>query len=177
MQFTSPDPQLPVGELDRSRSFADLPPPVKRAQRDIAQNGKHLVHSKQFIALHIGSPSVDLNGSGSQVRPVVVAGADSRGESEFGGGCGGVAGALVAPVGQHQDDGFVERAAPRVVFAFWVALLFAVFGAGTAELAEGDGVAAGFGEKVAAVAEGVGPFAQPGPGRSELPAARVPKRW
>ena len=36
-----------------------------------------------------------------------------------------------------------------------------MFGAGAAELAEGDGVAAGFGEEVAAVAERVRPLPQP----------------
>jgi len=50
----------------------------------------------------------------------------------------------------------------------------AMFGAGAAQLAEGYGVAAGFGEEVAAVAEGMGPFAQPGPGRGELPSAEFP---
>ncbi|MDQ2874242.1 MAG: hypothetical protein M3Y33_05290 [Actinomycetota bacterium] len=55
-----------------------------------------------------------------------------------------------------------------------VALLVAVEGAGGAELAEGDGVAAGFGEEVAAVAEHVAPTAQPCPGRGEASAAEFP---
>jgi hypothetical protein len=37
-----------------------------------------------------------------------------------------------------------------------------VLGTGAAELAEGDGVAAGFGEEVAAVPEHVCPFAEAG---------------
>jgi hypothetical protein len=46
-----------------------------------------------------------------------------------------------------------------------------VVGAGFAELAEGDGVAAGFGQEVAAVAEHVRPglAAGGGPGAAELP--------
>jgi len=55
-----------------------------------------------------------------------------------------------------------------------MALLTAVFGAGVAELAEGDRVAAGFREDVAAVAEGVCPFAQPGAGRAEFPSPEFP---
>ena len=63
---------------------------------------------------------------------------------------------------QDQDDVLVEGAAPGVAFAAGVALLAAVFGAGAAQDSEGGGVAAGFGEEVAAVAEHVRPPAEPG---------------
>src|ERR1035438_8180703 len=89
-----------------------------------------------------------------------------RGEGERGAGPGGVAGAVVGPGGEDQDDALLEGAAPGVAFAVGVALGAAVLGAGGAELAEGDGVAAGFGEEVAAVAEHVRPFAQPGRGQA-----------
>ena len=57
-----------------------------------------------------------------------------------------------------------------------VALEAAVFGAGAAELAEGDRVAAGFGEEVAAVAEHVRP--QPQPRIAAWPArSRAARRW
>jgi hypothetical protein len=52
-------------------------------------------------------------------------------------------------------------------FAFWVAFGAAMVGAGAAELAKGDGLAAGFGQEVAAVAEHVRPLPEPllpGPG-------------
>src|SRR5215831_11003287 len=113
-----------------------------------------------------------LAASGCAVGP--VAGAGGGGQGEFGSRCGGVAGAVVGPAFDDEHDGVIDRAAPRVVFAVGVVLTYAVFGAGAAELAEGDGVAAGFGEEVAAVAEGVCPFAQPGPGRGEFASAELP---
>jgi hypothetical protein len=48
-----------------------------------------------------------------------------------------------------------------------------VVGAGAAELAEGDGVAAGFGEEVAAIAEHLCPFTQASPGRVVGAAAEL----
>ena len=64
--------------------------------------------------------------------------------------------------------------APRVAFAVGVALGAAVVGAGLAELAEGDGVAAGFGEEVAAVAEHVGPGPEPrSPVARRLPSSQA----
>ena len=69
----------------------------------------------------------------------------SRGEREFSVSGSGVAGSGVGPGREDQDGGFVQRAAPRVAFAAGVALLAAVVGASFAELAEGDGVAAGTG--------------------------------
>src|SRR5215471_3242419 len=104
----------------------------------------------------------------------MIAGAGCGGEGKFGTEGGGVAGAVVGPVLDDEHDSVVDRAAPRVAQAIGVVLLFAVFGAGAAELAEGDGVAAGLGEEVAAVAEGVCPFAQPGPGRGKFPSAELP---
>src|SRR5262249_53923880 len=71
------------------------------------------------------------------------------------GRAGRVAGPGVAPVGEHQDHVLVEGAAPGVEFAVRPALALAVLGAGAAELAEGDRVAPGFGQEVAAVAEHV----------------------
>jgi hypothetical protein len=55
----------------------------------------------------------------------------------------------------------VEGAAPGVAFAAGVVLLSAVFGAGAAQGGEAGGVAAGFREEVAAVAEHVSPSAEP----------------
>ena len=49
-----------------------------------------------------------------------------------------------------------------------------MFGAGAADLAEGDGVAAGFGEEVAAVAEHVRPQPQPRIARG-LRGAELPR--
>src|SRR5262245_57378306 len=94
-------------------------------------------------------------------RASVLACAGGGGEREMGGGGGGVAGSGVGPGGDDQDDGFVEGAAPGVAFAAGVAFGAAVLGAGAAELAEGDGVAAGFGEEVATVAEHVRPGPEP----------------
>src|SRR5215469_18315693 len=120
-------------------------------------------------------PSVKSVSSGGTVSFVVVASACGGGEGEFGGGGGGVTGAVVGPGFDDEHDGVVDRAAPGITFAVRVMLASTVFGAGAAELAEGDGVAAGFGEEVAAVAEGVCPFAQPGPGGGEFPAAEFPR--
>src|SRR6266568_3592135 len=102
------------------------------------------------------------------------AGACCGGECQLcvGGGC--VAGSGVAPGRQDQDDGVVEGSAPGVALAVRVTLAAAMFGASGAELAEGDGIAAGLGEEVAAVAEHVRPLAQPGPGRGEPAAAELP---
>jgi len=85
--------------------------------------------------------------------------------------CRGVAGSGVGPGLQDEDLGVIERSAPRVAVALGMPLLAAVVGAGFAELAEGDGVAAGFGQEVAAVAEHVRPGPAPGsgPGGTELP--------
>ena len=89
------------------------------------------------------------------VSPVVLAGAGGAGEGEFGSGEVVVPGAVVGPGLEDQDDGVVEGASPGVVFAVGVALCLAVLEAGSAQRAEGDGVAAGFGEEVAAPAERV----------------------
>src|SRR5690349_20445200 len=114
------------------------------------------------------------SGLGGTADPVVVAGASGRGECEVGGGGGGVPGAVISPVLEDKHGGVVDRAAPGVVFAVWVVLALAVFGSGVAELPEGDRVAAGFSEEVAAVAESMCPFAQPGPGWGEFSAAEFP---
>src|SRR5262245_6756502 len=82
---------------------------------------------------------------------LVLAGADSRGESELNVRSRAVAGSGVSPGADDQDDGLVQWAAPWVAFATGVAFGAAVVGAGAAELAEGDRVAVGFGEEVAAV--------------------------
>ena len=79
----------------------------------------------------------------------MVTGTGCGGEGEFGGGCGGVAGALVAPVGQNQDDSVIEGPSPGVAFPVWVASGLRCSVRAAAELAEGGGVAAGFGEEVA----------------------------
>ena len=97
------------------------------------------------------------------VFPGIVGGHEGQGVSV---GCL-VAGTGVVPVTEEQHGGFVYLAAPGVELAVWVALGAAVFGAGGAELAEGDGEAAGFGEEVAAVAEAVRP----------LVSSRVPRRF
>ena len=96
---------------------------------------------------------------------LVLTSASSRGEREFSisiSSGGGVAGSGVGPGPDDQDDGFVQGAAPGVTFTIWVVLLTAVLGTGLAKLAEGDGVAAGFGEEVAAVAEHVCSLPEPG---------------
>ena len=99
--------------------------------------------------------------------------ASGGGEREMGGGGCGVAGSGVGPGGEDQDDGVVEGSAPGVALAAGVAFSAAVLGAGAAELAEGDRVAAGFGEEVAAIAEHVRPGPEPwlpgGPFAAELP--------
>ena len=78
----------------------------------------------------------------------VRSGAGGGGEGEFGVSGEGAAGAFVGPDGgQDQDDGLVQGAAPGVAVGVRGAGGAAVVGAGSAELAEGDGVAAGFGEK------------------------------
>jgi myo-inositol-1(or 4)-monophosphatase len=147
--------------------------------RTAAQDGNYLLAFEQTISrsvhVYIASPSIRVGLSGGPVGLVVVTGAGGGSEGEFGSREGGVSGACVRPVLENQHGGLIDRAAPRVAFAAWMALAFAVLGAGAAELPEGDGVAAGFGEEVAAVAEGVGPFAQPGPGRGEPPAPQLPR--
>src|SRR5690242_12781775 len=82
---------------------------------------------------------------------------------------GGVADAFVGPDdGQDQDDGLVQGATPGVAVGVRGTGGAAVVGAGGAQLAEGDGVAAGFGEEVTAVAEHV----RPGPASgAELPGS------
>ena len=69
---------------------------------------------------------------------LVLAGAGGQGERQLGGRGEGVAGAVVGPGLEDQDDGLVEGPSPGVVFAFGVVLAFAVLEAGAAELAEGD---------------------------------------
>ena len=63
---------------------------------------------------------------------------------------GGVAGPGVGPRAEEQRRGFIDRAAPRIELASFVTLGAAVGGAGGAELPEGDRVAPGLGEEVAA---------------------------
>src|SRR5215468_5635442 len=84
---------------------------------------------------------------------VVLAGACGGGEGELALGGGGVAGSGVLPGGDQQDGVLVEVAAPGVFLAVGVPLGAAVGEAGLAELGEGDRVAVGFGQEVAAVAE------------------------
>src|SRR5690242_12475531 len=86
--------------------------------------------------------------------PSVVGGHEGQGVSV---GCL-VAGTGVMPVTEEQHGGFVHDPAPGVEFAVRVTLGAAVFLAGGAELAEGDGEAARLGEEVAAVAEAVRPL-------------------
>ena len=78
-------------------------------------------------------------------------GAGGGGCGQLSAGCGqAVADAFVGPNdGQDQDDGFVQAAAPSVAVGVRGASGAAVAGADLAELGEGDGVAAGFGEEVA----------------------------
>src|SRR5262245_14530352 len=111
---------------------------------------------------------------GSVDLAVVLAGASGGrcGQLSAGRGCV-VAGSGVGPGGQDQDDGVIEWPAPGVAFAAWVALGAAVAGAGGAKLAEGDRVAAGFGQEVAAVAEHVRPLPEPCVAGC-LPRAQVP---
>src|SRR6266498_1042358 len=90
------------------------------------------------------------------------------------GSLGCVAGSGVGPCFEDQHHRVVEGTAPRVVFTVWVALATTVVDTGTAELAEGSGVAAGFGEEVAAVAEHVGPLAEPWFGGC-VPGAELPR--
>ena len=103
---------------------------------------------------------------------LVLAGTGSGSEREFSVSGGGVAGSGVGPGPQDQDDGFVHGSSPgsRSPPGWFCA---PVVGAGFAELAEGDRVAAGFGQEVAAVAEHVRPGPEPFlPGRAlaaELP--------
>src|SRR5207248_7494100 len=101
---------------------------------------------------------------------------------EAGLGVGAVAGAGALPGLEDQDHGVVQRAAPRVAFAVGVMLRAAVLAAGRAELAEGEAVAAGLGQEVAAETEHVRPLAQllaarrraaePPGGRDHLPVVR-----
>lgn len=85
----------------------------------------------------------------------VLASACSGGEGEFGTSGRAITSPVISPGGKDQHGRFIERPSPRVVLAVGVALLAAVLGAGTAQLAEGNRVAAGFGEEVAAVTEHV----------------------
>src|SRR6266498_5757500 len=111
--------------------------------------------------------------SGGTVGLVVLAGAGSAGYGLLGAGGDGVAGAVIGPGLEDQDHGFVEGAGPGVALTLRVTLLLAVLGAGAAELAEGDRIAAGFGQEVTAPSQGVGASAEPvvasGTGRGELP--------
>ena len=88
-------------------------------------------------------------------------------------GCGRVeSGSAVGPDGgQDQDGGFIQCPAPGIAVAAGRPGGAAVVGASFAELAEGNGVAAGFGQEVPAVAEHVrpGPATGSGPGAAELP--------
>src|SRR5579859_6975376 len=90
---------------------------------------------------------------------VVLAGTRGCSERKRGPGSGGVAGAFVGPLSKYQDHGLIEGTAPGVAFAVWVSELSTVLLAFAAQVAECGGVAAGFGEEVPAVAEGVRPFA------------------
>src|SRR5215472_3580160 len=61
--------------------------PPRKPGRRIKQFGYFLKGEQPVmnqIHVHIASPSVGLSGSGSAIGPVVVAGACSRGEGEFG---------------------------------------------------------------------------------------------
>src|SRR5262249_13307540 len=98
---------------------------------------------------------------------VVLAGAGCGGEREFGVSGDGAADAVGGPDGgQDPDDGVVQGAVPGVAVGVRGAQGAAVVGAGRAELAEGDGIAAGFGQGMPAVAEHV----RPGP----VPVAELP---
>src|SRR5215472_6413321 len=121
----------------------------------------------------IACPSIVFSQSGDVRGLVMLAGTGGGGERELGAGSGAAA-ACVGPGLEDQDHGLIERAAPRVAFAAWVPLGFAVFGAVAAQAAEGGGVAARFGQEVAAVAEHVRPLAQPGPARDELAVVDFP---
>src|SRR5215469_10045103 len=107
-------------------------------------------------------------------QAVVFAGAGGGrcGQLSAGRGCV-VTGSGVGPGGQDQDDGLIEWPSPGVAFAVWVALGAAVAGACGAELAEGDRVAAGFGQEVAAVAEHMRPLPEPRVAGC-LPRAQLP---
>ena len=109
-----------------------------------------------------GSSSGRASDSGGSGGLVVSASPIGRGERERGSvALGRVAGSGVGPGVEDQDDGVIEWAAPGVVFAAGVAVGAAVVLAVAAQASEGGGVAAGFGEEVASVAEHVRPFAQP----------------
>ena len=83
------------------------------------------------------------------------------GGGELRAGGGGVAGSGVGPGGDDEDQGVIDGAAPRVAFTVGVVLSAAVRAAGSTQGAEGDGVAAGFCQEVAAAAEHVRPAAEP----------------
>src|SRR5215472_16566888 len=92
----------------------------------------------------------------------VLACAGGGGERELDvSGVAGVAGSGVGPGADDQGDGFVDGQSPGVPFAAGVAFGATVVGAGAAELAEGDRVAAGFGQEVAAITEHVRPGPEP----------------
>src|SRR6266568_5229415 len=87
-----------------------------------------------------------------------------RRERERSAGCSrAVTGSGVAPDGdgEDQNDGFIEWPAPGIAAGGGGPGGAAVVGACGAELAEGDRVAAGFGQGVAAVAEHVCPGPEP----------------
>src|SRR5712691_5773875 len=106
----------------------------------------------------------------------VLAGSRGGGEGELVLGGGGVAGSGVLPGGHDQDGVLAEVAAPGIFLAVGVAFASPVVGAGLAQLREGDRVAAGFGEEVAAVAEHVGPLVERqlgcGGALAQFPASR-----
>src|SRR5215468_3572575 len=85
-----------------------------------------------------------------------------QGEVTFGGI--GMSGSGVLPGADGQDDGVIKAPTPGVEFAAGMPLGAAVVGAGPAQRGEGDRVAAGLGQEVAPVAEGVGPPVEPEPG-------------
>lgn len=121
------------------------------------------------------SPRVRSSGIGDIGGLVlVIACAGGGAEREFGGRGGGVAGSGVGPGVHDQDHGVIERATPGIALALGMPLGAAVGLAVAAQLAEGSGVAARFGEEVPAVAEHVGPFAQPGPGGDVAAVAEFP---
>src|SRR5215472_15347213 len=90
----------------------------------------------------------------------MLAGAGSSGHSQIGFSLGAVADAGDRPGREDQDHGVIQGPVPRVGFTVWMVLGAAVFGAGLAELAEGDAVAVRLGQEVAAEAQHVRPLAQ-----------------
>ena len=78
-----------------------------------------------------------------------------EGESAF--GSGGVPGSGIFPGADSQHYAVIERPAPGIALAAGMAGGAEVVDAGAAQGGEGDRVAVGFGQEVAAVAEGMRP--------------------